>query len=178
MPSVTEAGIEVFSALSDPDILEACRVVAIAGSCDICGYAAVGGLHCPECCHGAYCSRHCPVCTGLVSLEEAEREAMRRNRDAQGRFEAHEAHSRASGDDGRGRWPRATRPCGNLPPDARLMVAETSAKIQGRRKRIYDLIESGMSVRAFFERCQQAGLPGARANLGVLMRVYGAVRIT
>ena len=174
MPIATEAGIEVFSPLSDPDILEACRVVGISGKCDRCGQVT-DGLHCPECCHGTYCCFHCPVCTGRVILTEDEREAMRRNRDAQERFVP---CAPASGHDGRGQWPRAKESCGRLPPDALILVAGTSVRMHGRRKLIYSLIEDGMRVEMFVQKCHQAGLPEALANLRVLARVYGAVRIT
>ncbi len=113
-----------------------------------------GGLHCPECCHGAYCCRHCPVCTGEVVVPEDEQDAMRRNRDAQARFRPDDPLLWASRLDGRGRWPRQRRLRGELPPDAWLLVAGTCVRMHGRRKRFYDLIESGMSVRAFFEKCQ------------------------
>lgn len=176
MPIATEADIEVFSPLSDPDILEACRVVGIKGTCDTCGHSAVDGLHCPECCHGAYCFRHCPVCTGRVMLSDDEWEAMRRNRDAQGWFEPDE--SRASGHDGRGRWPRGMESCGRLPPDGQLVPVGTKVRLTGRRKHIYSLIEDGMLVQEFFHKCHQAGLPQARENLRVLVMVYRAVQIT
>lgn len=175
---VTEADIEVFSPLSDLDILEACRVVGIKGRCDICGQSAVDGLHCTECCHGTYCSGHCPVCTGRVMLSEDEWDAMRRNRDAQGRFEPDQSRARASGHDGRGRWPGRTESCSRLPPDAQLVPVGTKVRLSRRRKHIYSLIEHGMLVAEFFDRCHQAGLPQARQNLRVLVMVYGAVQIT
>jgi hypothetical protein len=75
------ADVEVFSAAYDVDITEPCRVMTrVRGGCDVCGFVAVGGLHCPLICHGTFCGNHCPVCTGAVQVSKAERNVMRANK--------------------------------------------------------------------------------------------------
>jgi hypothetical protein len=75
------ADVEVFSAAYDVDITEPCRVMTrVRGGCDVCGFVAVSGLHCPLICHGTFCGSHCPVCTGAVRVSDAEREAMTANK--------------------------------------------------------------------------------------------------
>lgn len=72
-------GVEVFSALEDTSIIEACRMLSITGVCSVCGFGT-RGVHAPGVCHGFYCAEHCPVCTGAIEISQQERAAMVANR--------------------------------------------------------------------------------------------------
>lgn len=170
--------IEVFSALDDPDILEPCRVTRVRGCCSVCGFAAVGGLHCPSICHGQFCSVHCPVCTGAVPVSEAERQAMTNNRAAQDHAE------RVQPD--RAPVKRVSQPCkrlgawhlprySRLPLDARLYILQ-NRPFGGIRGKCWSLLSEGMTVRAYLRKCANSRLDG-RGNLMCFIRVYRCVEV-
>jgi hypothetical protein len=174
MTDAAMSDIEVFSALDDRDILEPCRVTRVRGSCSVCGFAAVGGLHCPSICHGQFCSVHCPVCTGAVAVSEAERQAMTNNRAAQDHAEPVTPVKPVSQPcKPRGAW--HLPPYARLPLDAQLHILKTRP-FRGARGECWSLLSEGMTVRTFLRKCSNSSLDG-RQHLLRFIRVYGCVEV-
>jgi hypothetical protein len=135
--------------------------------CSGCGQPVYGRLHLPLIAHGFYCSQCCP-CKSFVATD-VERQALTANR-------VTAVNGPANANERTGPIVR-TRQRQRLPLNGRLyIVGNPRLNKGGKRKRIWELIKDGMTIKALYRACKRRQLDGP-FNLRFLIDVCHVIEI-